>query len=83
MVQAKRFRLWLVEHEKVLAACLHVQRVMRGKLGRIKARSTLYRRVHATNIQRVWRGFFTRKELLNVYATRYGGFSAFPYRASS
>ncbi len=71
-VKEKRFRLWMVQHERVLAACLHIQRVARGKAGRIAARETLKRRIHAINIQRVWKGYITRKELLNVYALRYG-----------
>ena len=70
-VKEKRFRLWLVEHEKVLSAAIRIQRVARGKAGRIAARATLYRRVHAINIQRVWRGYFARKDLLNIYALRY------------
>jgi hypothetical protein len=68
--QEKRFRLWLVEHEKVLAACVHVQRVIRGKLGRIAARTTLFRRVHVVNIQRVWKGYRVRKQVTDMYATR-------------
>ncbi len=70
-VSEMRFRLWLVEHEKVLCAAVHIQRVARGKMGRIAARITWHRRVHAINIQRVWRGFITRKRLLDLKAVRF------------
>jgi hypothetical protein len=70
IVRERRFRLWAIEHETVFRAALLIQRMARGMVGRIRARSTLYRRQHAINIQRIWKGFQARRLFLNLFATK-------------